>query len=752
MTQVYGQEAPSFSIADVLGGMGRRKLLMLSSLLFGLLVGGVVVTIFEPSYQSEARVLIENLETPYDRANVTQQDSRETPIDQRTITSQVAVLSSEDLALRVIMALNLQSKDEFDSLKKGIGPVKKFLISAGFKDDPRLMTVEQRALDHLTQQITIYPIPESNVIGIKYQAGDGQTAADVANTLAQTYVSSTRESKSTDNVRARQWLSTQIEELRGKVSVSDAAVEKFRAESGLLKGAVTTLGVQEISELNTQITLAEAARTETAAKAAEIKELLEKEGSVEASSEVLASSAIQSLRLQQVDAQRRLSELSVTYLPNHPKMRAALKQLSELDRLVRREALKIVDGLQGQAKIAAAREKSLRNSLETMKSREGNSLQDDVKLKVLEREAKANRDQLETMLARFADSNTRQNLDLQPGFARIIQSAAPAATPFFPRKGPTVLLATLAGLGIGLGLAFLLEIMAQASRLNQNAGNPVQAPTRAQQTSRSADDTPIIIPKLDIPTSEPKTSVSVAAVKPPEKEIEKPVEKPAPAKLPVLASLPQVRSMSEAKSLLASLSENGSMSDTMRRLSNQVQAMHESGMLKACAMTSVGGALEGATTAIALSRSLALADIKTILIDLDGARGVIEDLMELPTAPGITDLLEGSADFSKAIQRDSQTELQVLRHGAATGAIAAQVPQRMEAITRTLTSIYEVVILHIGEASPSMLFSARGCTTVLVNAPLSRKADALAAGATLKSKGFDQVFLIQVEDALKAAA
>jgi polysaccharide biosynthesis transport protein len=387
-----------------------------------------------------------------------------------------------------------------------------------------------------------------------------------------------------------------------------------------------------------------------------------------------------------------------------------------------------------------------------MKSREGNSLQDDVKLKVLEREAKANRDQLETMLARFADSNTRQNLDLQPGFARIIQSAAPAATPFFPRKGPTVLLATLAGLGIGLGLAFLLEIMAQASRLNQNAGNPVQAPTRAQQTSRSADDTPIIIPKLDIPTSEPKTSVSVAAVKPPEKEIEKPVEKPAPAKLPVLASLPQVRSMSEAKSLLASLSENGSMSDTMRRLSNQVQAMHESGMLKACAMTSVGGALEGATTAIALSRSLALADIKTILIDLDGARGVIEDLMELPTAPGITDLLEGSADFSKAIQRDSQTELQVLRHGAATGAIAAQVPQRMEAITRTLTSIYEVVIIHIGEASPSMLFSARGCTTVLVNAPLSRKADALAAGATLKSKGFDQVFLIQVEDALKAAA
>ncbi len=741
MSHVYGQEAPSFSIIDVLRGMARRKLMILASILLGLLIGVAVVTVFKPTYQSEARVLIDNLETPYDRANVTQADTRDTPIDERTITSQVAVLSSEDLALRVVTALDLPSKAEFDPMKKGLSMFKQIMIAGGFKDDPRLMTVEQRALERLYDQLTVYPIPESNVIGIKFEAGDGQTAADVANTLAQTYVLSTREAKSGDNSRARQWLGGQIEELRAKVSVSDAAVEKFRAESGLLKGSVSTLGTQEISELNTQITLAEAARTEAAAKAEEIRDLLETRGSVEASSEVLSSSTIQSLRQQHVDAQRRLSELSATYLPNHPRMQAAQKQVTEIDRLMRREALKIVDGLQGQAKIAAAREKSLRNSLEAMKSREGDSLQDDVKLKVLEREAKANRDQLETMLARFADSNTRQNLDLQPGFARIIQSASAPATPFFPRKGPTILLATLAGLGIGLGLAFLLEIMAQAARLNERLLSQVQPANRPQHPARGVMDTHLNIPKLDIATPSTETYVAPA-----------PTMKQAPVEPLVLASLPQARTSLEARALMAALGTGGIMEDTMTQLTGQVQNMYNNGTVKAVAVAGVGGGLEVATAALSLGRSLAAANIKTILVDLDSTRGLIEDLMELPHAPGITDLLSGSSDFSKAIQRDPTGVMQVLRHGAALGNVAAQVPHRMEAIVTTLTSIYDVVIVHVGEASPAMLQSARGCSTVLVHAPLARKRDALAAAATLKAKGFEQVFLIHVEAAQKVAA
>jgi polysaccharide biosynthesis transport protein len=743
MSQGYG-EAPSFSIMDVLRGMRKRKLLMLTSLTLGLLMGLAVIMLIKPRYQAEARVLIDNFSTPYDSANVTQTDRVDTQITERTIASQVAVLQSEDLAQRVIKNLGLSSKAEFDSAKNGIGKVKQFLISAGFSDDPRLMTVEQRAFKEINESLTVYPLPLSNVIGIKYTAGDGAIASDVANSLAEIYVLSTREARSGDTDRASQWLSSQIEGLRQKVAESDAAVEKYRADAGLLKGQTSTLGAQEISELNTQITLAEAASSEARAKADEIRELLETQGTVEASSEVLASPIIQRLREQQLSAERRLTELSTTYLPNHPKMQAADKDIADIERRINRETLKVVDGLQGQAKIAAARATALRKSLEGLKGREGTSLQSEVKLKQLERESKANRDQLETMLARFADSNTRQNLQLLPGFARVIQTATQPAIPYFPKPGPMMLLSSLAGLGIGIGLAFLLEIMSQATRMNQVASGHVSAPPRSRHPAREAVDDKFAIPEFAVPT----VQAPVLPV----------VEKPKPTVVHtattavVLARIPQARTALEARSLLNSLAPGGAAHDILVQLSHQLQAMRSQGNLKACAIASVGGACEVATLSLALARNFADNGIKTILVDLEAQGNLLPDLMELPHAPGLTDLLGGSSDFNRAIQRDSFSKLQFIRHGQSNGSTELQLPARMETITNTLVGIYDVVLVHTGNAAPAMLQLARGCSTVLLHAPAARRNDAVAAMGTLKSKGFEQVFLIQVDDLQKAAA
>jgi polysaccharide biosynthesis transport protein len=743
MSQVYG-EAPSFSIMDVMSGMGRRKLLMLSSLLLGTLLGLGIVTTTKPKYQAEARILVDNFSTPYDSANVTQSDKRDVTIDARTIASEVAVLQSEDMGKRVEEALNLHEQPEFDPMKSGLGLVKQMLIASGFSDDPRIMTVEQRAYNQLSGALTVYPIPESNVIGIKYTSGSGQIAADVANTLAEKYVLSTREQRSENTGRASQWLSSQIGGLRQKVTEADAAVEKYRSDAGLVKGQTATLSAQAISELNSQITLAEAASSEAKAKADEIRQMLETRGNVEGSSEVLASPTIQRLSEQQLTAERKYTELSATYLPNHPKMIAAQKEVANVQRSVRREALKVVDGLQGQAKIAAARAASLRKSLEGMKDSEGGAAQSEVKLKELERDAKAGRDQLEIMLARFADSNTRQNLALQPGFARIIQTASVPPTPFFPRVGPIILLASLAGLGLGVGLAFLFEIMSQAARMNEAAMGITQDTPRNRHPARELAERQFDIPQLDLP--EQGDIVPQRPPVAPANVVNVPI-------VPVtLASIPQARSTLDAHALLAALAAGGAVHDTLRNLSLHVQSMSTAGTFKACTIASVGGGNEAAALSLALARDLADSGLKTVLVDLVAQNSVMPDLIALPYAPGLTDLLTGTSDFSKAIQRDRTSSLQFIRHGKMDALAVAQLPLRMEAITKTLSGIYDVVLLLAGEASPAMLQLAKGCNTVLVHAPVHRKRDAVAAANTLKSNGFESVFLIQVDGMQQAAA
>jgi Mrp family chromosome partitioning ATPase len=316
--------------------------------------------------------------------------------------------------------------------------------------------------------------------------------------------------------------------------------------------------------------------------------------------------------------------------------------------------------------------------------------------------------------------------------------------PYFPKPGPMMLLSSLAGLGIGIGLAFLFEIMSQATRMNQAAMGQINAPMRSRHPARDMMEDDFEIPELDVPSAQTQEPPVVETLRPT-------VVHSAPATI-ALASIPHARTALEARSLLDSLATGGASHDVLGQLSLQLQAMRSQGNLNACAIASVGGACEVATLSLALARNFADNGIKTILVDLEAQRSLLPDLMELPHAPGLTDLLGGSSDFSRAIQRDRLSELQFIRHGQTNGSAELQLPARMETITKTLMGIYDVVVVHTGDASPVMLQLAKGCNTVLLHAPAVRRNDAIAAMGTLKSKGFEQVFLIQVDGVQQAAA
>src|SRR3990172_3239472 len=156
--------ASSVSLLDVVRGVWRRKLVILVFTLLALSMGLGLVRVLKPTYSTETLILIENLASPYDRAQTPEEQSPE-PVDDRVIKSQMSVLKSQDIALRVIETLKLQDRVEFDSLKqKSVSKIKQLLLAFGFGEDPRLKTPEQRALKLLTEDLTVYQIPESNVV------------------------------------------------------------------------------------------------------------------------------------------------------------------------------------------------------------------------------------------------------------------------------------------------------------------------------------------------------------------------------------------------------------------------------------------------------------------------------------------------------------------------------------------------------------------------------------------------------------
>lgn len=415
----------------------------------------IALSMMRPLYTSEARVLVQNEETAFTRPTTEESNANyRVALDEQAVQSQVQVLTSRDLILQVVKDLDLTQNAAF-ARDAGGTPIDRLLRAIGLGGSSR-ESQEERAANTVAANLDVYQLSNSSVIAIEYTSGDSQLAAQVANKLADVYLGWQRDEKIEQTKDATAWLDAQIKALRTATAESEAAVETFKASEGLYAGSNNvTLNAQQLSELNSQLILAEAQESEAQARAKLIKKMLATSGDIDATPEVLNSQLVINLIEQRVLVQRQLAELSATLLPSHPRIQQLRSELADVRAQIRIEAQKVVKSLENQAQIAAARESSLRASLNAAKSRTAGLSDAEVKLRALEREAKANRDLLESYLARYRDASARHDIGAVPAQAAIVSRAHASVLPSFPRRGPITLLviAATALLSIGTVLA-----------------------------------------------------------------------------------------------------------------------------------------------------------------------------------------------------------------------------------------------------------------------------------------------------------
>ncbi|MEE4238267.1 MAG: exopolysaccharide transport family protein [Anderseniella sp.] len=763
-------ESASFiDIRDVLRGIARR---WFSILLFT--AGCAVLSYWfvnnvKPVYTAQAQVLISNQDSPFTR--VVQDRVERGSLTEREIASQVQVVLSRDLAMKVIEDLKLNEVAEFDPLKSGIGQVGRLMISFGLKPDPATMTEEQRIIDHYFDKLSAFEVPGSSVITVKFESRDPQLATRVANRIAEYYILFSRQAMNEPTDEARDWLATQIDDLRRKVVESEGAVERFRAEAGIFRGAQAKLDNEELSSLNSQIILASAARSEAEAKAASIRNLLKTTGTVDTSADVLSSPLIQRLREQQVQLTRSRAELSTIYLDNHPRIIAVNRELEDLNRQLRNEAFKVVERLEQEAKVAAARENSLRQNLDTLKQQANVSSADDVRLRELEREAAANRSLLESFLVRYTDANARRDSSAQPGLGRIISAAGVPSTPSFPKKGPIMLLATLGGFMLALGLAFVVEVLGAAGQAaarpaKSMAPTPVPAAPQVQATQPTAHSAylpPVPAATASAPNVQMPANVvppyAGAAISPvPATPVAAAMAPPAaPSGVQLLAALPAMQtSMVAMHAASQALFDTGSVyraavEPVAAGLAHLVQ---QGGHRRISLINLTGRDLDSATLTLGLGRLLAARGFNTVLVDTASGGAGVSTLLPAVSAKGIFDLVAGAAGFSDVVRKDAQTPLQVISAGSAPAApqLDSAAVAKLEQAIKALEQVYQVCLVHLGEGNAGNVELAANSQVVLVLAEAGRVAEAREICDALKSGRVRQAEVISVQAGTQQAS
>jgi len=690
---------PELDLAALGATLWRKKWKILRPTILVALTTLLAVQIVTPKYLSESRVFIEGRDNVFLRPDADKDYGDRSAVDEEAVTSQAQIILSRDLAREVIDKLKLGERPEFDPTLSGVSPIRAVLGLFGLVKDPLSMTPEERVLNAYYDRLTVTPVEKSRVINIDFLSENPELAAKVANAIAEGYLLRQREAKEEQAKSAGDWLAGEIETMRQKVEDAETKVEDFRAKANLLVGAnSTTLTAQQLSEVNAQLAAARAQQADAEAKAKMIRDMLRSGEPIEAS-DVLNSDLIHRLTEQRVTLRAELAEQSATLLDNHPRIKELKAQIDDLDSQIRTEAATIARSFENDARLAGARVDAETVILDEAKTQAASSDAQGVQLRALERDAKSQRDLLESYLAKYREATSRNTINSTPADARVISRATVSNIPAYPKKLPTVLIATVATLVLSSGLLMTKEIL----------GAPVGGvPPRLDQPEPPSDA--LAARMAGIVDGSPRHS------------------EPLSGDQPLHSAEPRREAFAVSSGAIANVAHNlrhaGSAGDRL----------------------AVFGAVTGmdtSQTAIRLARALA-ENSRVVLVGLACGDTAIRDISNEPAADGLAELACGAASFGGVITRDRLSALHLISAGhAPSGPADILAAPGMATNFSALARSYDHVVVVVGEPAVAGIerIAEIAPHAILVTDALANAATA-AARQQLLAAGFRDVRIL----------
>jgi len=694
-------------------GLGRllwhKKKTVIGVTLIAAAAAFVVVNSITPRFRSESRLLLEARENVFMRADADKVIER-TNVDPEAVTSQVQVVLSRDLAREVIRKEKLTDNPEFEN-EGSLSPWRLIMAAVGLGRSPNEMTKEERTMEAYYGHLNVTGIDKSRVIAIDFASANSDMAARIANTVAETYLVMQQSAKLDQTRAAGTWLAGEIEKLRKNVEEAEAKVEEYRSRSNLFVDSNnSSLPSQQLTELNSQIAAARGQQADLQARAKQLREMI-RTGSPIESSDIANSEAMRRMIEQRIAFRSQLAEQSTTLLDQHPRIKELKAQIAEIDRQIKSEGERLARQLDNDARLSGDRLESLTVSLDQVKKAASQTNEQDVQLRALEREAKTQRELLQSYLAKYNEASARDSINAAPPEARIISRATPALVPAYPKKTATILIAAFAGFMLSAGFVVTGALLGGAP-----VGSPGPLYPNYAAPAYAAPGYGGFVPK----------PVHAAPTAPPMRHVA------APPLMPAMGS--GMPPMPQAAPAVVPLAVN--------TLDSVVHALRSGGDRR----VAIAGASRNAGTtyaAIVLARLLAQ-DSNVVLVDLSLASPNISVISTDPNAPGIAELVRGTASFGQVITRDQASQVHLIAAGQVGGdAAALSAAPMLATMIEGLAQSYDHVLIDIG-AVPEIAverlvpLARRG---VLVAADPSAPATR-AARERLMQAGLPEVLLI----------
>ncbi len=458
-TPIQGEPAPP-DVVRYLRTLNRYKWGILMVVIAVGMLAAMYASSLRPIYRATATVMLEmgkpkviSTQELFEAYNGTTRDY---------FLTQFEIIKSRELAERLVRTMQLTKHREYDPTQQAKPwyadwvPAQ-FLPSAAPVKAPNQGDLEEGVVAQVMGQISLQPVKNTQLVKLSFDSHDPVLAERVPNTLAMIYIVSDLEARGETTRRSMSFLKDQAEDLKSKLNESERALQSFREQEKIVveKGVSVSGAIRQLEEL--QNSLDDARRKRLDAEALYNQVNIARQGSaaaLESLSVVQRNPVMARFKEAEAEAERRVSEASKRYGPEHPKMVAAQSDLKAVRDNVRRQVGTVVDAVVKDYEVAKANEASLERALARAKAESQDYNRKEFTLARLEREVASNRQLYDLFTQRAKETNTG---DVPSAIARVIDPAIQPKAPYGPNKRNIIGIAMLVALAIAVAIALLLE-------------------------------------------------------------------------------------------------------------------------------------------------------------------------------------------------------------------------------------------------------------------------------------------------------
>ncbi len=465
-------------VPDLVGVLRRGWLKILVPTLLGLVGTMGYLAALEPSFKATTRLVIERSGNQYVKERVNDGPG----LADADLWSQKQIIASESIVLPVVRALNLAEDPEFNSQITSPGSASasqpslfsraKQLLWPSSLVAARPQAPERIALDEFNRHLEVARDEGPNVLSITFESRNPETAAKVANAIADAYQAAAISQKFSTTKVATGKMQDRLTDLKTKAADAERVLLEYKVANGLVGSRDRTVTSEQLGALNSRLAEARVAVAETKVKLDRLDHSVDVESKDGLTPD---NDVISRLRTLHLDLASKAAEIETRVGKNHEAAVKLNKRMKEIRTAIVAEQKRLSGSFQKDYTLAQARYSEIASTLATVMGEESSGSQTQARVRELESAAETHRSLYNTMLQRFSET---ARADGQQSFLADARIVTPASIPLRPEVakrralllGAGTLLGTLLGLALVLAKDFPLGVFRTPQQVKDATG------------------------------------------------------------------------------------------------------------------------------------------------------------------------------------------------------------------------------------------------------------------------------------------